>query len=150
MRPESEEHPRDEGDGVAHQESQPSGHDQRRKDQEAEGLDRRELPHKTNLLLIGPTGCGKTSTLAAFIDLINSRRRDHIVTIEDPVEFGLYRVAMKPDWSDPHYEKLLETNAAMLSARYRLRHVATGDLFRDHVRTRSCRHHRRARRLDRA
>jgi twitching motility protein PilT len=39
------------------------------------------------VLLTGPTGCGKSSTLAALIDLINSRRRDHIITIEDPVEY---------------------------------------------------------------
>src|SRR6202000_614290 len=38
------------------------------------------------VLLTGPTGCGKTSTLAALIDLINARRRDHIITIEDPIE----------------------------------------------------------------
>ena len=39
------------------------------------------------VLVTGPTGCGKTSTLAALIDLINGRRRDHIVTIEDPIEY---------------------------------------------------------------
>jgi twitching motility protein PilT len=39
------------------------------------------------VLVTGPTGCGKTSTLAALIDLINSRRAAHIVTIEDPVEY---------------------------------------------------------------
>jgi twitching motility protein PilT len=39
------------------------------------------------VLLTGPTGCGKTSTLAALIDLINARRRDHIITIEDPIEY---------------------------------------------------------------
>ncbi len=39
------------------------------------------------VLITGPTGCGKTSTLAALIDLINTRRRDHIVTIEDPIEY---------------------------------------------------------------
>jgi twitching motility protein PilT len=39
------------------------------------------------VLLTGPTGCGKTSTLAALLDLINARRRDHIITIEDPVEY---------------------------------------------------------------
>src|SRR5580704_12571453 len=39
------------------------------------------------VLLTGPTGCGKTSTLAALLDLINDRRRDHIITIEDPVEY---------------------------------------------------------------
>jgi twitching motility protein PilT len=39
------------------------------------------------VLITGPTGCGKSSTLAALVDLINTHRRDHIVTIEDPVEF---------------------------------------------------------------
>jgi twitching motility protein PilT len=39
------------------------------------------------VLVTGPTGCGKSSTLAALIDLINSGRRDHIVTIEDPIEY---------------------------------------------------------------
>ena len=39
------------------------------------------------ILITGPTGCGKSSTLAALVDLINTQRRDHIVTIEDPVEF---------------------------------------------------------------
>ena len=39
------------------------------------------------VLLTGPTGSGKTSTMAAMIDLINGRRRDHIITIEDPVEY---------------------------------------------------------------
>ncbi len=39
------------------------------------------------VLVTGPTGCGKTSTLAALLDLINARRRDHIVTIEDPIEY---------------------------------------------------------------
>ena len=39
------------------------------------------------VLVTGPTGSGKSSTLAAFINLINETRADHIVTIEDPVEF---------------------------------------------------------------
>ncbi len=39
------------------------------------------------VLITGPTGCGKTSTLAALIDIVNSRRAAHIVTIEDPVEY---------------------------------------------------------------
>ena len=39
------------------------------------------------ILLTGPTGCGKTSTMAALIDLINARRREHIITIEDPIEY---------------------------------------------------------------
>jgi len=39
------------------------------------------------ILLTGPTGSGKTSTMAAMIDLINAQRRDHIITIEDPIEY---------------------------------------------------------------
>ncbi len=39
------------------------------------------------ILVCGATGCGKSSTLAALVDLINTHRRNHIVTIEDPVEF---------------------------------------------------------------
>jgi twitching motility protein PilT len=39
------------------------------------------------VLITGPTGSGKSSTLAALINLINTTRRDHIVTIEDPVEY---------------------------------------------------------------
>ncbi|HEX3879448.1 MAG TPA: PilT/PilU family type 4a pilus ATPase [Bryobacteraceae bacterium] len=39
------------------------------------------------VLVTGPTGSGKTSTLAALIDLVNSKRAAHIVTIEDPVEY---------------------------------------------------------------
>ncbi len=39
------------------------------------------------VLLTGPTGCGKTSTLAALVDRVNTRRRDHIITIEDPIEY---------------------------------------------------------------
>jgi twitching motility protein PilT len=39
------------------------------------------------VLVTGPTGSGKTTTLAALLDLANRTRRDHIVTIEDPIEF---------------------------------------------------------------
>jgi twitching motility protein PilT len=43
---------------------------------------------KSGLILVtGPTGSGKSTTLAAMIDCINRTRRGHIVTIEDPVEF---------------------------------------------------------------
>lgn len=39
------------------------------------------------VLVTGPTGSGKSTTLAAMIDLINSERAEHILTIEDPIEF---------------------------------------------------------------
>ena len=39
------------------------------------------------VLVTGPTGSGKSTTLAAMVDLINEERADHILTIEDPIEF---------------------------------------------------------------
>jgi twitching motility protein PilT len=39
------------------------------------------------VLVTGPTGSGKSTTLAALMDLINRTRTDHILTIEDPIEF---------------------------------------------------------------
>ncbi len=47
------------------------------------------LTHAKNglVLVTGPTGSGKSTTLAAMIDAINRNRKDHIMTIEDPIEF---------------------------------------------------------------
>lgn len=39
------------------------------------------------VIVTGPTGSGKSTTLAAMVDLINSERRCHIITIEDPIEY---------------------------------------------------------------
>jgi len=39
------------------------------------------------ILVTGPTGSGKTTTLAAMLDKINAERHEHIITIEDPIEF---------------------------------------------------------------
>lgn len=39
------------------------------------------------ILVTGPTGCGKSTTLAAMVDRINSERQDHIITVEDPIEY---------------------------------------------------------------
>jgi twitching motility protein PilT len=39
------------------------------------------------VVVTGPTGSGKSTTLAAMVDLINRKRTDHILTIEDPIEF---------------------------------------------------------------
>ena len=39
------------------------------------------------VLVTGPTGCGKSTTLAAMIDRINEERQEHIVTVEDPIEY---------------------------------------------------------------
>jgi len=43
--------------------------------------------NKGLVLVTGPTGSGKSTTLAAMIDLINSTRKEHILTLEDPLEF---------------------------------------------------------------
>ena len=43
--------------------------------------------HNGLILVTGPTGSGKTSTLAALVDELNSRRKDHIITVEEPIEF---------------------------------------------------------------
>ncbi|MHC4559621.1 MAG: type IV pilus twitching motility protein PilT [Planctomycetota bacterium] len=39
------------------------------------------------VLVVGPTGCGKTTTIASMIDYINRTRSSHIITIEDPIEY---------------------------------------------------------------
>jgi twitching motility protein PilT len=39
------------------------------------------------VLVTGPTGSGKSTTLASLLDLVNRTRRDHIMTVEDPIEF---------------------------------------------------------------
>jgi twitching motility protein PilT len=43
--------------------------------------------HQGMVLITGPAGCGKSSTLAALIRIINESRTDHIVAVEDPIEF---------------------------------------------------------------
>jgi twitching motility protein PilT len=45
-----------------------------------------ELPRGL-ILVTGPTGSGKSTTLAALVELVNQSRPDHILTIEDPIEF---------------------------------------------------------------
>ncbi len=44
------------------------------------------LPHGL-VLFAGATGCGKSTSLGAMIDFINSEKNTHIVTLEDPIEF---------------------------------------------------------------
>jgi len=64
---------------------------------EIKGIDQLGLPRNTCVdllskpkglvLVTGATGSGKSTTLAAMIDYINENRREHVVTIEDPIEF---------------------------------------------------------------
>jgi twitching motility protein PilT len=50
-------------------------------------LKKSAMLHKGLVLVTGPTGSGKSTTLAAIIDHANRHRKDHIITIEDPIEF---------------------------------------------------------------
>ncbi|MBJ6724704.1 type IV pilus twitching motility protein PilT [Geomesophilobacter sediminis] len=52
-----------------------------------EGVRKLTMLKKGLVLVTGPTGSGKSTTLAAMIDLINSTRQEHILTLEDPLEF---------------------------------------------------------------
>jgi twitching motility protein PilT len=49
----------------------------------------KELLHRPRglILVVGPTGCGKTTTLATMLDYVNTERNGHILTIEDPIEY---------------------------------------------------------------
>jgi twitching motility protein PilT len=44
--------------------------------------------HQGLVLVTGPAGCGKSSTMAALLNLINEDRPDHIITVEDPIEYA--------------------------------------------------------------
>ena len=50
-------------------------------------VDRLASKSKGLILVTGPTGCGKSTTLASVVDKINTERRCHIITIEDPIEY---------------------------------------------------------------
>jgi twitching motility protein PilT len=50
-------------------------------------LTRAVMLHKGLILVTGPTGSGKSTTLAAMLDFANKHRKDHIITLEDPIEF---------------------------------------------------------------
>ena len=50
-------------------------------------LKKSAMLHKGLVLVTGPTGSGKSTTLAAVVDHANKHRKDHIITIEDPIEF---------------------------------------------------------------
>ncbi|MBM4392802.1 MAG: PilT/PilU family type 4a pilus ATPase [Deltaproteobacteria bacterium] len=43
--------------------------------------------HQGIIIISGPAGCGKSTTLAAIVNLINETKSDHVITLEDPIEF---------------------------------------------------------------
>lgn len=57
-----------------------------------EDLSRLVSFHQGMVLFTGPAGCGKSSTMAAMVRMINEQRPDHIITVEDPIEY-LHRSA---------------------------------------------------------
>ena len=59
--------------------------------------------HQGCVIVTGPTGSGKSTTLAAMIDKINRERKGHIITVEDPVEYQLLGVgqALENDTAQP-------------------------------------------------
>ena len=63
------------------------------------------------VLVTGPTGSGKTTTLAALLDHINHTRGEHILTIEDPIEF-----TYKSDKSLVHQRQLNEDTRSFANA----------------------------------
>lgn len=71
------------------------------------------------ILVTGPTGCGKSTTLAAMIDLINKERTANIVTLEDPIEF-LFK-------SDKSIIKQRQLGTDMISFQKALKHVLRQD-----------------------
>lgn len=71
------------------------------------------------ILITGPTGCGKSTTLAAMINYINSKRSAHIVTLEDPIEF-LFK-------SDKSIIKQRQLHTDMLTFQSALVHVLRQD-----------------------
>ncbi len=50
-------------------------------------LNKMAMLHKGLVLVTGPTGSGKSTTLAAMVDHVNRNKKSHIITVEDPVEF---------------------------------------------------------------
>lgn len=74
------------------------------------------LPHGL-VLVTGPTGCGKSTTLAAMIDHINKNRSCHIVTIEDPIEFVYPKAAGLLQQREVHQQTKSFANALRAALR---------------------------------
>ncbi len=88
-------------------------------------MDLLEIVHKIAdlrdglVLVTGPTGCGKSTTLAALIDYINEKRSCHIITLEDPTEFIFQ--------SKKSLIAQRELNQDMISFKSALKHIVRQD-----------------------
>jgi twitching motility protein PilT len=69
------------------------------------------------VLVTGPTGSGKSTTLAAMIDKINRERKDHILTIEDPIEFVHQHQGCVVNQREVHNDTQSFTNALRAALR---------------------------------
>jgi twitching motility protein PilT len=76
------------------------------------------------ILVTGPTGSGKSTTLAAMIDFVNETRSDHIITIEDPIEF-LHQSKKSLVNQREVYRDTLSFSAALKSALGEMRDLET-------------------------
>ncbi|MCG3180179.1 MAG: Twitching mobility protein [Phycisphaerae bacterium] len=73
----------------------------------------REMTLRPNglILITGPTGSGKSTTMASMIDLINHTRRCHIITVEDPIEFVHFNKQAVIDQREVYADTLSFANA---------------------------------------
>lgn len=69
------------------------------------------------VLLTGPSGCGKTATMAALVDIINQEQQDHIVTVEEPIEYIVE--SKRCNVNQRHVRKHTETFASALRSAMR-------------------------------
>jgi len=69
------------------------------------------------VLVTGPTGSGKSTTLAAMIDKINSERHEHILTIEDPIEFVHQHKSCLVNQREVHQDTMGFSNALRAALR---------------------------------
>src|SRR5881409_1872992 len=80
------------------------------------------------VLITGPTGSGKSTTLAAMLDKINSERHDHILTIEDPIEYIHQHKNCLVNQREVHSDTYSFTNALRAALREDPDIVLTGEM----------------------
>ncbi len=70
------------------------------------------------ILVTGPAGCGKTTTLAALVDRINETERGHIITVEDPIEYvHVNKESLVNQREVPAHTRVLREGTATVAAR---------------------------------